>query len=90
MWNGTTSSAVYHFNVDLSSVTALDNQATDFFRVVDSSTASEGGNGGVVAAAGTDRVDNFTVTATTVPEPSAMILVGTGLFGLLAIRRRRS
>ncbi len=90
VWNSTTSSAIYHFSVDLSSVTALDNQTTDFFRIVDGSTISEGGNGGVVAAGGTDRVDNFTVTAAAVPEPSAVALVGAGLIALLAVRPRRS
>jgi hypothetical protein len=65
---------------------AVDNQATVYFRLVDNSTTSV--NGGGVALGGTDRVDNFTVIA--VPEPSTVALVGAGLLGLLALRRRRS
>ena len=34
--------------------------------------------------------DALTLTGTVIPEPSTMMLVGTGLLGLLAIRRRRS
>jgi hypothetical protein len=66
--------------------TAWDNQSTLYFQLVDASTTSA--NGGTVAAAGTDRVDNFTVVG--VPEPSTVVLVGAGLVGLLALRRRRS
>jgi hypothetical protein len=65
----------------------VDNQATVFFRLVDLSTTSIAG--GTVGTGGTDRVDNFTVFVP-VPEPSTVLLVGTGLMGLLAIRRRRS
>ncbi|HCL91439.1 MAG TPA: VPLPA-CTERM sorting domain-containing protein, partial [Verrucomicrobia subdivision 3 bacterium] len=37
---------------------------------------------------GTGRIDNFTVTATMIPEPSALALVGLGVAGLVAFRRR--
>ena len=65
---------------------AVDNKANVYFRIVDTSATSV--NGGTVAAAGTGRVDNFTVLG--VPEPSTVALVGAGLVGLLALRRRRS
>jgi len=42
---------------------------------------------------GTILVDNLVVASTfseVIPEPSTILLVGTGLLGLLAIRRRRS
>ena len=45
--------------LDLSSVLALVNQSTVYIRLVDTSTTSI--NAGTVAAAGTGRVDNFTV-----------------------------
>ena len=65
---------------------AVDNQATVYFRIVDVSLVSI--TGGTIGTAGTDRVDNFTVVA--LPEPSTVALVGAGLFGMLAMRRRRS
>jgi len=68
-------------------ISALDNwNGTIYFRVVDDSTTSI--NGGTVAAGGTGRIDNFTVTATMIPEPSALALVGLGVAGLVAFRRR--
>jgi len=63
---------------------AVDNQTTVYFRLTDLSTVSV--NGGTVASGGTDRIDNFTVIS--VPEPSSVALVGAGLLGLLALRRR--
>jgi len=45
------------------------------------------------AQQGTSLVDNLIVAtdfATVVPEPSTMVLVGAGLVGLLAMRRRRA
>jgi hypothetical protein len=88
VWNATTSSALYSFLNNLGSIATLDNQSTVFFRLVDNSTVSA--NGATVATAGTDRVDNFTVTATlAVPEPEtyAMLLAGLGLLGFAARRR---
>ncbi len=54
---------------------AVDNQASVWFRLIDVSTVSA--SGGTVGGAGTDRVDNFIVAETVVPEPS------TWLAGLL-------
>jgi hypothetical protein len=89
VWNSTTSSALYSFGQDLSGVTALDNRVLVTFRLIDRSTTSA--NGGIVASAGTDRVDNFTIMAAPVPEPDAyvMMLAGLSLLGLVARRRRR-
>lgn len=87
-WNPTTGSALYGLSFDLSSVTALNNQANVFFRLSNSSTVSA--NGGVVATAGTSRVDNFTVTA--VPEPSSLMLMASAILvvaGTGAFARRR-
>jgi hypothetical protein len=88
VWTSGTYQAVFSSSINLSSVTALDNAATVVFRLIDMSTTSA--NGGTVAATGTDRVDNFTVSAAPVPEPSmlALGLVG-GFAGLVALRRKR-
>lgn len=78
-----------HYSFDLSSVTALDNQATVYFRLLDNSTTSI--TGGTVATGGTGRVDNFTVNASLIPEPSVVGLVGVGaalLVGAMRYRKR--
>jgi hypothetical protein len=72
---------------DFSSVLSLNNASTVYFRIVDHSTLSTAG--GTVAAAGTDRIDNFTVLAD-VPEPGTLALTGLGLASLLVLRRRKS
>lgn len=85
VWNSTTSSSLYSFAFDLSSVTAVDNQATVYFRLTDASTTSAGG--GTVAAGGTDRVDNLAVVV--VPEPSTVVLASIGGLLLINFMRRR-
>jgi hypothetical protein len=90
-WNTTTYNNAYTFNYDLSAISALNNQSTIFFRLVDDSTVSA--SGGTVGTAGTDRVDNFVVSAALVPEPATTALcVSGGLVGglLLARMKRRN
>src|SRR6185436_10518893 len=48
--------------LDLSTVTALDNQSTVYIRLVDNSGTAI--NGSPVATGGTNRVDNFIVNGT--------------------------
>ena len=83
-WGGVTEILGYNFSVDLSAVTALDNVASVDFRLIMTTTA-DAVPPGAVAAAGTDRVDNFTVSV--VPEPATATLLGLGLAACL-IRRR--
>lgn len=80
-WSSGTYNAAYHYTVVLSA--AYDNAATVSFRLTDASTVSA--NGGAVAATGTDRVDNFTISGTT-PEPASLALIALG--GLAMFRRR--
>jgi hypothetical protein len=80
-WSTGTSQSAYTLNFDLSSVAALNNAASVYFRLVNSSTLTPAG--GTVAASGTDRVDNFTVYV--VPEPNGLLAIG-GLL-LLAVRK---
>ena len=86
-WSSGTPIATTSYSFDLSSITALNNSPTVYFRLVDASTTAA--NGTTVAVGGTGRVDNFAVTATAVPEPGAVALVGG--FGLLMLyfKRRR-
>jgi len=82
--------SAFTLSFDLSSLTSLANDPTVVFRIVDLDTTSE--QGATVAAAGTDRVDNFVVSGTlvSVPEPSALALAAFGgVACLLALRRKR-
>ena len=64
---------------------AFDNATTITFELVDLNTVSV--NGGTVATAGTDRVDNFTVVS--VPEPATLALAGLVGLSLMLFRRQR-
>jgi hypothetical protein len=76
--------SAYTFTYDLSSISTLDNQATVYFRLIDNGTVSA--NGGTIGTAGTDRMDNFTITA--IPEPSTYaLLIGLAGFGVVLWRR---
>jgi hypothetical protein len=88
VWNSTTSSSIYTFNYDLSAVPGLNNATAVYFRIVDANTISA--NGGTVASGGTDRVDNFIVTGSPVPEPGVLTFVGCGglFLAMRSVRRR--
>jgi hypothetical protein len=49
----------------------------------------DGGTGGTASLDGSVTNQFVRDQATAVPEPSAMLLVGSGLFGMWARRRRR-
>ncbi len=85
VWSATVNHPEFNFSFNLGAVTALNNAASVTFRLVNNSTVSA--NGAAVAATGTDRVDNFTISQTT-PEPATMAALGLGAIAL--IRRRRS
>jgi hypothetical protein len=83
-WSAGTPQTAYSFSFDLSSITALNNAPAVYFRLSNSSTVSA--NGGTTASTGTDRVDNFTISA--VPEPGSMLFVGLCALTLVRARRR--
>ena len=81
-WSAAAPKTGSSYSFDLSSITVLNNSAAVFFRVTDTSAASI--NNATVAAGGTSRIDNFTISA--VPEPASALL---GSLGFLAMLRRR-
>jgi hypothetical protein len=92
-WNSSGApKSIYSFAYDLSGVSALNNQGTVYFRLVDASTTPAGSTYTAVQTGGTDRVDNFTVSGVAaVPEPEtyALMLAGLGLVGGIARRNVR-
>lgn len=64
-WTATTNNPVSTRTLDLSGVTALNNQPTVYIRLVNTTTTAI--TGGTVASTGSNRVDNFTVSAANGP-----------------------
>jgi hypothetical protein len=70
-WNATLTPIEHQYSYNLSTVPALNNQATLYFRLRMVGTVSVGG--GVVASGGTSRVDNFTIVASAPFGPPPVI-----------------
>jgi hypothetical protein len=79
------------YSVDLSTISGLNNDATAAFRLVDLSPTVGGSiSGGNVGATGSDKLDNFTVTAAAaVPEPSTYFGAALALVAIGWMQRRR-
>lgn len=84
-WTPTLSTNLFSFSFSIKGLTGASNL---YIRLVDADTTSA--NGGTVAAGGTDRVDNFTVSAISpVPEPEEYAaLFATGLAAFALYRRQ--
>lgn len=91
-FNGGAFNGANVLSLDLSSVTALNNNPTVGFRIAVVGTASE--NGGTIAATGTFRNDDFTVNGLAVAVPEASSFLFAGLVacaaGLKCFGRRKS
>jgi hypothetical protein len=83
VWNATTASPIYTFG-PVAAPAALDDQASIFFRLFQTSTVSA--NGGTVATAGTDRIDNVIISGDIIPEPASLGLLAAGI--AMMLRRR--
>ena len=76
--SGGTRNGLFTNTFDLSSITAINNLSSAFIRLTTTSSP---------AAGGTSRIDNVLISA--VPEPSAILLVGS-IIGAGLLRRRRA
>ena len=87
-WTNATYNSAYTLTPNVSSVSsALSNDATLYFRLVDAGTVSA--NGGAIGTSGTDRVDNVDITGVAAtPEPSAWALGALGIAAFAFLRRR--
>lgn len=89
-WSAGTYQSVFTHTFDLSAITALNEQAVLAFRLVNTSTTAIN-SGSPVAAGGTSRLDNVTISGLAVPEPASamfVLLAVTGM-GVTQLRRRR-
>ena len=87
-WNATTPMIGFTQTYDLGAFTDINNASTVYFRLTDMSTTAI--NGTTVGTGGTDRIDNFSVFTTPVPEPSTVALgILGGLAGLAFWIRRK-
>ena len=80
-WTSASNNPIFNYSYYLSPITALDNQADVYLRLVSEQTSASGGTG---------RIDNVIITG--VPEPSTyamLALAGAGLGAHLIRRRRR-
>lgn len=80
--SGALGSAFKTVSLDLSSVTALDDNSDVMFRITYSGASNASGN---------NRWDNFYVQGTevVVPEPASLLLVGLAVFGFFGFTRRK-
>ena len=85
LWSNTVPAPVHTYKFNLSGISALNNQANLFLRLVNTTTVSA--NGQTVATGGTSRVDNVTVS-NNVPEPATIFLLSVAGVACLGIRRK--
>jgi len=80
-WNSTAANPLSVRNVDLSAVSLLDNAPNVYFRLVNNVDAPFDD--------ATGQIDNFQVTASAIPEPGHLVLLGLTTLLVLGQRQRR-
>jgi len=78
-WSAGTPMTGFTQTYDLGAFSDINNASSVLFRITDMDTTSI--NGGTVGTTGTDRIDNFSVFTTPIPEPSTMAF---GILGVMA------
>ncbi len=83
-WNNSTpqTGTSTNFSLDLSSVSALANSSSVYFRLTNTSTVAV--DGGSVASNGFSLIDNFNVSGTAIPEPP-MFAFGMSLLSVIGV-----
>jgi hypothetical protein len=79
-WGSAVPIAGSSYTASVNSISA----STIYFRMINTTTVSA--NNGTVAAAGTNRIDNVSISG--VPEPTTLGLAACGLIGVVVARRR--
>jgi hypothetical protein len=87
VWNSTTAIPAYSYAADLSAINALENKNAISFRLV-MFTNADSTPPGTVGTGGTDRVDNFRITATQIPLPGT-VFVFAGVAAAAGVARRK-
>jgi hypothetical protein len=85
----TSSNAALNQVFNLASITALNNDPSAIFRIVDASTNEYLASTSSGFSSGTDRIDNVLVTGDAVPEPASLALVAVSMAGIFIRRRGR-
>lgn len=86
-WNGTSRNSGSVYSIDLSSISAINHQPSVWLRLAQVDGIAV--NGGSIAASGTSRIDNISITAA-IPEPSTTMLCALAAPILLRRKRRGS
>jgi hypothetical protein len=95
-WNSTTYRTGFLLQMDLSQIDSIEDRDSVYFRLVNTTTVKADGTTGNVAAGGSSRIDNFTVSGTEIQRApvaapdvgGSFLLLSLALGGLVGVHRR--